>query len=293
MSAGSAFLAVNASFNERFLPPQATESLAPHFASSVLDRSATAVADMRALQAKRMLAQQMAAVDWQSTVDEEPAASEEPPAATASLVPLPRARPAEASFVARSASAAPAGTAPPVEDRSVLQKLSDLLPSRTSFASLGSSGGLFRKGPDLGALGYDSFTAVYDISAKALYLPDGTTLEAHSGLGDKMDKIEYVGERMVGVTPPGAYSLKFREKLFHGVKAVRLTPTDAENVLGRTGLLVHNYLLGPDGGSNGCVSVKEYERFLKAFEDGQIMRLVVVVSLSDSITASRRGAAPS
>ncbi|MBR1122481.1 DUF2778 domain-containing protein [Bradyrhizobium lablabi] len=291
--AATALLSANApansfaSFNERFLPPPPAESLAPHYASSVLDRAAVAAADIRAMQARAMLAQQLQSQDWQSTVDEEPEV------ASAPSVPMPRARPAEANLTSRSVAFASASSAPQGEERSMLQKFSDLLPGRITLASLAPNGGLFRRGPDLGSLGYDSFTAVYDISARAVYLPDGTTLEAHSGLGDKMDKIEYVGQRMVGVTPPGAYALKPREKLFHGVKALRLTPADTENALGRTGLLVHNYLLGPDGGSNGCVSIRDYERFLKAYEDGQIMRLVVVVSLSDSITASRRGASPS
>jgi hypothetical protein len=39
-------------------------------------------------------------------------------------------------------------------------------------------------------------------------------------------------------------------------------------------------MLGPNGDSNGCVSIKEYDRFLKAFNDGKINRLVVVPSLS-------------
>ena len=34
---------------------------------------------------------------------------------------------------------------------------------------------------------YDRYTAVYDISARIVYLPDGTKLEAHSGLGDALD----------------------------------------------------------------------------------------------------------
>jgi len=172
-------------------------------------------------------------------------------------------------------------------------RLSDLVPGRFTLASLTTGDGLFRSGPDLASLGYDSFTAVYDISAQAVYLPNGVRLEAHSGLGNCMDKVESVGERMVGATPPGTYELKPREKLFHGVRALRMTPVDSESTLGRTGLLVHNYMLGPDGASNGCVSLRNYERFLKAYSDGEIMRLVVVQSLTDSITASRRSPAPS
>jgi hypothetical protein len=292
-SAGTAWLSANASFDERFLPPPPAESLTPRFASSLLDRSAIAAADIRALQAKQLLAQQLQSADWQSALNYGPAVNDEPDTSNAPGVPLPKARPMEANLANRSVASMPTSSASQGDQRTVMQKLSDLLPGRITLASLTPSGGLFRRGPDLEALGYDSFTAVYDISARAVYLPGGTTLEAHSGFGAKMDKIEHVGERMVGVTPPGAYDLKPRGKLFHGVKALRMTPVDSENALGRTGLLVHNYLLGPDGSSNGCVSIREYERFLRAYEDGAITRLVVVVSLSDSITASRRGAAPS
>jgi NitT/TauT family transport system ATP-binding protein len=35
----------------------------------------------------------------------------------------------------------------------------------------------------------DSRSAVYDISARRVYLPNGEKLEAHSGLGDKIDEI--------------------------------------------------------------------------------------------------------
>ena len=47
--------------------------------------------------------------------------------------------------------------------------------------------------------------------------------------------------------------------------------------LGRDGLLTHSYLLGPNGDSNGCVSFKNYDKFLTAFENGEVKRLVVVV----------------
>jgi len=277
-----------ASFNERFLPPPPAESLAPHYASSVLDRAATATADIRAMQAREMLTRQMQSQDRQAAETDE-----ESDASAAPSVPLPRARPVEANLAGRSIAAAPAVDAPQGDQRSMLQKLSDLWPGKITLASLTPSGGLFRTGPDIAALGYDSFTAVYDISARTVYLPGGTTLEAHSGLGGKMDKIEYVGERMVGATPPGAYDLKPREKLFHGVQALRMTPVDTESALGRSGLLVHTYMLGPSGDSNGCVSIRDYERFLKAYQDGEITRLVVVPNLSDSIAASRRSPSPS
>ncbi len=163
-------------------------------------------------------------------------------------------------------------------DRSFLQKLSDLMPSRLRLASLAPNGGLFGR-PDLSAFGYDSLTAVYDISAHAVYLPNGTVLEAHSGMGGLRDDPEHVSVRMQGATPPAVYSLKPREKDFHGVAALRMTPIDGSDISGRSGLLVHSFMLGPNGDSNGCISVKDYDRFLKAFNDGQFNRIAVVPSL--------------
>ena len=119
-------------------------------------------------------------------------------------------------------------------------------------------------------------TAIYDVSAHTVYMPDGTRLEAHSGLGQLKDDPRYVSERMRGPTPPAVYDLQPREQLFHGVKALRLTPVGGGGVYGRTGLLAHRYMLGPNGDSNGCVSFRDYNAFLQAYERGQVQRLVVV-----------------
>ena len=127
--------------------------------------------------------------------------------------------------------------------------------------------------------GYDRYTAIYDISARTVYLPDGTRLEAHSGYGDKLDDPRYVNERMVGATPPNVYALEMREGSFHGVQALRLTPVGDGPLFGRAGLLAHPYMLGPNGDSNGCVSFKDYETFLRAYENGQVKKLVVVAKL--------------
>ena len=70
----------------------------------------------------------------------------------------------------------------------------------------------------------------------------------------------YVDRRRVGATPPNIYDLKPREKLFHGVAALRMTPVGENEMHGRTGLLVHSYLLGPNGDSNGCVSSSSVPR---------------------------------
>jgi Protein of unknown function (DUF2778) len=127
--------------------------------------------------------------------------------------------------------------------------------------------------------GYDRYTAVYDISARTVYLPDGTRLEAHSGLGNALDDPRYVSERARGPTPPHVYQLTLREGSFHGVQALRLNPIGEGGIYGRAGLLAHPFMLGPNGDSNGCVSVKDYNAFLRAYENGQINKLVVVARL--------------
>jgi hypothetical protein len=127
--------------------------------------------------------------------------------------------------------------------------------------------------------GYDRYTAVYDITARVVYLPDGTRLEAHSGLGDALDNPRYVSERAVGPTPPHLYQLTLREGSFHGVQALRLSPVGEGGVYGRAGLLAHPFMLGPNGDSNGCVSFKDYQAFLRAYENGQINKLAVVAKL--------------
>lgn len=124
--------------------------------------------------------------------------------------------------------------------------------------------------------GGDPFAAVYDISARMVTLPDGTKLEAHSGLGGHIDDPRYVSERMRGATPPHAYALEPREASFHGVAALRLKPIGEGALFGRAGLLAHPYMLGPNGDSNGCVSFKDYEAFLRAYRNGQVKRLIVV-----------------
>jgi hypothetical protein len=123
---------------------------------------------------------------------------------------------------------------------------------------------------------YDQLTAVYDISAHTVYLPNGMRLEAHSGLGDRIDDPRFVDERDHGATPPGVYQLTMRESIFHGVQALRLNPIGAGFTFNRVGLLAHPYMLGPNGDSNGCVSFKTYDVFLRAFQSGEVKRLAVV-----------------
>ena len=127
---------------------------------------------------------------------------------------------------------------------------------------------------------YDRHTAVYVLADRKVYLPDGRMLEAHSGYGDKMDDARYVAVRMRGATPPHMYDLSLRESLFHGVEAIRLKPVGGESaIFGRSGLLAHTYMLGPNGQSNGCVSFRNYEAFLNAYKSGEITRLAVIAKL--------------
>ncbi len=125
----------------------------------------------------------------------------------------------------------------------------------------------------------DSHTAIYDIVAHTVYLPGGERLEAHSGLGRFLDDPRFITQRARGPTPPNAYHLTLRGELFHGVRAIRLTPEDDRKMFGRDGILAHSYMLGPSGQSFGCVSFKNYPEFLSAFLRGEIDRLVVVPHL--------------
>jgi hypothetical protein len=127
----------------------------------------------------------------------------------------------------------------------------------------------------------DGRTAIYDIAAHAVYLPDGRRLEAHSGLGGLKDNPRHVHVKMRGATPPNVYNLSLRERLFHGVRAIRLTPVDSGRMYGRDGMLAHSYMHGSNGQSNGCVAFGNYPEFLNAFLKGEVTRLVVVERLEN------------
>jgi len=207
-------------------------------------------------------------------------------------IPLPMPRPPQAQIAAATPAAGPspaevaqpnqdvALSNPAPENDSIFQKLFGSFKSGSLLAFAAPDGGVMSDGSSMTPGKYDRYTAVYDISAKTLYLPNGRKLEAHSGLGNRLDDVRFVHERMRGPTPPHLYDLTWREKPFHGVRAIRLNPVGgADAIYGRTGLLVHTYLLGPNGDSNGCVSLKDYEAFMRAFESGQIKRLAVVAKL--------------
>jgi hypothetical protein len=276
------------SFDDRFAASSARDLLA----SRALVRSLPSAVEIKIQQAKDRLAQILQSQDFRLASVEElkPAVVEQPkPSVGAGIplptgIPIPRPRPVEASLDVKNDVAGARAEIPVAraDNRSLLQKFSDLMPGRVTLASLTPGGGLFSKGPDLAALGYDSVTAVYDISAHAVYMPDGTKLEAHSGYGSLMDDPAHVSEHNIGATPPNVYDLKPREAMFHGVQALRMVPAGDSDMLGRSGLLTHGYMLGPNGDSNGCVSIKYYDKFLKAYSDGNIKRLVVVSKIAES-----------
>ena len=203
---------------------------------------------------------------------------------TLATIPLPRSRPAQASLGLNQYGSNQR------DDRTLLQKLGDLLPGRITLASLSPTDGLLASSSDLRTMGFDEFTAVYDISARTVYMPSGLKLEAHSGIGALKDDPARVNERNMGATPPALYDLTPRERAFHGVQAIRMTPRNKESILGRDGLLMHSYMLGPEGDSNGCVSIRDYGTFLSAFQRGEVTRLAVVKSLKDAANEADRTA---
>ncbi len=283
-------------FEERFVPvPKTTTSalLQP------LKRLVMAKADLELSTTADALAQRWPRDDLRPAIADQtalaaPVATTAPAAAAiASSVPLPRSRPAAADQPAQTSQAFALATAEPITtamvttdtvpsrpERSALQKFSDMMKAKMTVASLGLG-----RAPDLAALGYDNETAVYDITAHAVYLPNGTVFEAHSGMGNLRDDPDHVNMRMVGATPPAMYSLKPREASFHGVAALRMTPADGSDIGGRSGLLVHSYMLGPNGDSNGCISIRDFDRFRKAYDDGQFTHLAVVPSVKAIIMA--------
>jgi len=285
-----------ASFEDRFFPASMTPPPAVRAELRPLDRSTVAALQMKFRGQDGMVPQQMPP-DFRPGFTEGSRVDETRPAASTG-VPLPRSRPSAADMVAAAGpvpgqALALAQTDSPARpaERSLAQKISDL--GRITLASLTPDGLFRRKGPDLAALGYDGLTAVYDITAHAVYMPNGTVLEAHSGMGSMRDDLDHVNVPMTGATPPAEYELKPRERSFHGVAALRMTPVEGSDIYGRSGLLVHSYMLGLNGDSNGCVSIRDYDRFLKAYNDGEVNRLVVIPSLSSATVASQRASSQS
>jgi hypothetical protein len=216
-------------------------------------------------------------------------ASPSPAVRQVASIPVPPKRPevrSPSNKIASAGELAQRSKASTVATGSVTPTIFDKLfgtperqPNGPVYAYASPDGGIMSDGRDteVPAPRYDRTTAVYDISAHTVYMPDGTKLEAHSGLGSMLDDPRHVRVRMRGATPPHTYDLVPRESLFHGVPALRLKPVGGEQaIFGRDGLLAHTYMLGPNGDSNGCVSFKDYYAFLNAYRNQGIKRLAVL-----------------
>ena len=266
------------SFDDRFAAaaPQGVASVAPAETLTLADASPQVQAPKQADAAKPKDISPSVARVHMAAITPAPRPAEPRPAKTPATTVRDMAQRAKAAVMSLASN----------EKQTIVEKLwgkpQPRGPSLLSFASADASltGSLGpAQNPALAGNTprYDQSTAVYDISAHTVYLPDGTKLEAHSGLGSKLDDPSSANIRMRGVTPPHIYELTPREALFHGVPALRLNPIGGEeSIYGRSGLLAHTFMLGPNGDSNGCVSFRDYNAFLNAYRNQGIKRLAVV-----------------
>ncbi|WP_411032586.1 DUF2778 domain-containing protein [Shinella sp. BYT-45] len=197
-----------------------------------------------------------------------------------SQIPLPEAKPAlETVAIERK----PAEEEKPVartrrEKKDDREDVAFAKPDRSLF------GDLFKGKGGTGWPGRGTKVAIYDVSNATVYMPDGTKLRAHSGIGHMRDNPRYEHVKMKGPTPAGIYRLKMRERRFHGVEAIRMLSVDGRDPKNRTGLLTHTNLLRGQKGSHGCVAFQNYEPFLKAFKRGHITMMIVVPEMPSSRT---------
>jgi hypothetical protein len=124
------------SFEDRFFPASPPASPAGDAALQPPDRSALALVEMKIRAAEGLLAGRlMSGNSGAGFVDNEARVDEAKPTAAAAI-PLPRSRPAVVVLEARPESAlAQADSAARPDDRTLLQKLSGLLPGRVTLGS--------------------------------------------------------------------------------------------------------------------------------------------------------------
>jgi hypothetical protein len=187
-------------------------------------------------------------------------------------VPLPDARPlVETASIERKPADDKPAAPKTLGDR---QDSAREKPKRSLFSDLFGGADNGRGWP-----GKNTKVAIYDVSNATVYMPDGTKLRAHSGIGRMRDNPRFEHVKMNGPTPAGIYRLSMREQRFYGVEAIRMTSIDGRHPKNRTGLLTHTNLLRGQIGSHGCVAFRNYEPFLRAFKRGQINMMVVVPEL--------------
>ena len=151
------------------------------------------------------------------------------------LAPTPKKRPAATRLSQAKAKANE-------RRRSTSAKLAYATPGDPEEARGGVFSGLskvFNKGGKAQLPGRGSGIAVYEIATATVHMPDGTKLEAHSGLGHMKDNPKYVYKKNRGPTPPNIYKLRMRERRYHGVEAIRMLPVDRSAMRGRDGMLTH------------------------------------------------------
>jgi len=114
------------------------------------------------------------------------------------------------------------------------------------LASLTVDGGLFRQGPDLASLRLrQSYRGLRHLGACGLpaeRLKPGGALRNRQPEGRPPSTLAC---RTWARPPPAVYELKPRERLFHGVQALRMIPAEGSTTNGRSGLLAHSYMLRP------------------------------------------------
>jgi len=202
-----------------------------------------------------------------------------------SQIPLPEARPLIEKVVTDrdSADETPADEKPvarkKLDDKDGKKDLAYAKPERSLFGDLFKS-----KANTMAWPGQGTKVAIYDVSNATVYMPDGTKLRAHSGIGRMRDNPRFEHVKMSGPTPAGIYRLSMREKRFYGVEAIRMTSIDGRDPKNRTGLLTHTNLLRGQKGSHGCIAFQNYQPFLKAFKRGHITMIIVVPELPSSKT---------
>jgi hypothetical protein len=62
-----------------------------------------------------------------------------------------------------------------------------------------------------------------------------------------------------------------------------MKPVGGGNMYGRDGILAHSFMLGANGQSNGCISVRDYDKFVQAFEDGKFNQIIVLRSADEPV----------
>ena len=121
------------------------------------------------------------------------AAAPQPAAQAARSVPLPTPRPTDLGLASPKNPTLDALARRKIDDP--FEKLFGKRETSAALAYAPADGGVFSDGKSKSGTRLppnDGVTAIYDIKARTVHLPDGTKLEAHSGLGPKMDDPRYV-----------------------------------------------------------------------------------------------------